>query len=80
MKSVTSFMEIVFAQMDTMESNANLVSTIVKKKLSKLQRKRESECLVGMTYHNGFGIKWLSSYLSALRTLESSRFLNTALF
>ena len=65
MKSVTSLMEIVFAQMDTMESNANLVSTIVKK-LSKLQKKRESECLVGMTYHNGFGIQWLSSYLSAL--------------
>ena len=38
MKSVTSLMEIVFAQMDTMESNVNLVSTIVKK-LSKLQKK-----------------------------------------
>ena len=28
MKSATSLMEVVFAQMDTMESNANLVSLV----------------------------------------------------
>ena len=43
MKSVTSLMEVVFAQMDTMESNANLVSLVT----NCVNYKSESESELG---------------------------------
>ena len=39
MKSVTSLMEVVLAQMGTMENNANLVSTYCKKNVSILKER-----------------------------------------
>ena len=39
MKSATSLMEVVFAQMGTMENNANLVSTYCKKIVSILKER-----------------------------------------